>query len=166
MAIHDPESTAHERAMALKVGRQKRIQIINGQQVEVMDDDDEDDDEHQVIAVEGEDGQQYVVLEVIQLQDGDGQEQTVALVGDDHELTGDVLHSEADMQNLNDPSMMINEEEEEDSDFTARLSEEKSKPYIKQEVIISESDVKNCFGFDDSDDEEETECMEFFNPMS
>lgn len=65
MAIHDPESAIHERALALKMGRQKRIQIIDGQQVEVM----EDEDGHtQVLAVEGEDGQQYVVLEVIQLQ--------------------------------------------------------------------------------------------------
>ncbi len=76
MAIHDPESTAQERQLALKIGRQKRIQIIDGQQVEVIDDDDEDDedeeddegDETQVLAVEGEDGQQYVVLEVIHLQ--------------------------------------------------------------------------------------------------
>ena len=28
MAIHDPESSSHERALALKMGRQKRIQVI------------------------------------------------------------------------------------------------------------------------------------------
>jgi len=45
------------------------LQIIDGQQVEVLsEDEDEDGDETQVLAVEGEDGQQYVVLEVIQLQ--------------------------------------------------------------------------------------------------
>ena len=33
MALHDPESTAQEKAMALKIGRQKKIQIIDGQQV-------------------------------------------------------------------------------------------------------------------------------------
>lgn len=46
------------------------FQIIDGQQVEVIDDeeDEEDENETQVLAVEGEDGQQYVVLEVIQLQ--------------------------------------------------------------------------------------------------
>jgi hypothetical protein len=36
--------------------------------VEVLDDEDDEEDEAQVLAVEGEDGQQYVVLEVIQLQ--------------------------------------------------------------------------------------------------
>jgi len=48
------------------------FQIIDGQQVEVMageDDDEEDDDtDGEMMAVEGQDGQQYVVLEVIQLQ--------------------------------------------------------------------------------------------------
>jgi len=34
----------------------------------VIDEDDEEDSETQVLAVQGEDGQQYVVLEVIQLQ--------------------------------------------------------------------------------------------------
>lgn len=44
--------------------------MIDGQQVEVLEEyeDEEEDDETQVLAVEGEDGQQYVVLEVIQLQ--------------------------------------------------------------------------------------------------
>jgi len=28
MAIHDPESTAQERQLALKIGRQKRIQVL------------------------------------------------------------------------------------------------------------------------------------------
>jgi hypothetical protein len=48
------------------------FQIIDGQQVEVMageeDDDEDDDTDGEMMAVEGHDGQQYVVLEVIQLQ--------------------------------------------------------------------------------------------------
>ena len=48
------------------------FQIIDGQQVEVMageeDDDEDDDTDGEMMAVEGQDGQQYVVLEVIQLQ--------------------------------------------------------------------------------------------------
>jgi hypothetical protein len=74
MSAHDPESTAHEKAIALKIGRQKKVQFIDGQQVEVIPGADEDEDrlddgmEGSVMAVEGTDGQQYVVLEVIQLQ--------------------------------------------------------------------------------------------------
>lgn len=82
MAVHDPDSAVRENKLALKLGRQKKIQMIDGQQVEVMpgmDSEDEEDDE--MMAVEGSDGQQYVVLEVIQLADGD-QEQTVTMVGD------------------------------------------------------------------------------------
>jgi hypothetical protein len=48
------------------------FQIIDGQQVEVMageeDDEDDEDTDGEMMAVEGQDGQQYVVLEVIQLQ--------------------------------------------------------------------------------------------------
>ena len=33
MALHDPDSSAAEKAIALKIGRQKKIQIIDGQQV-------------------------------------------------------------------------------------------------------------------------------------
>merc|ERR1712109_179420 len=75
MALHDPESTEQEKALALKIGRQKKIQIIDGQHVEVFTGDDEEDEddlvdpnvEQKMMAVEGQDGQQYVVLEVIQL---------------------------------------------------------------------------------------------------
>lgn len=36
MAVHDPESSLQEKQQALKIGRQKKIQIIDGQRVEVM----------------------------------------------------------------------------------------------------------------------------------
>lgn len=36
MAVHDPESSLQEKQQALKMGRQKKIQIIDGQRVEVM----------------------------------------------------------------------------------------------------------------------------------
>lgn len=75
MSVHDPESSALEKAAALKVGRTKKIQIIDGQQVEIItgDEDDEEDEEdddieRSLVSVEGANGQQYVVLEVIQLQ--------------------------------------------------------------------------------------------------
>ena len=35
MALHDPDSSAAEKAIALKIGRQKKIQIIDGQQVKL-----------------------------------------------------------------------------------------------------------------------------------
>ena len=38
-----------EKAMALKIGRQKKIQIIDGQQVEVLTGDDEDDEVKKMI---------------------------------------------------------------------------------------------------------------------
>merc|ERR1711874_622927 len=81
MALHDPDSSAKEKAIALKIGRQKKIQIIDGQQVEVLTGDGEESDEEDetggTMAVQGADGQHYVVLEVIQLQDGAEGEQAV-----------------------------------------------------------------------------------------
>ena len=82
MALHDPDSTAAEKAMALKIGRQKRVQVIDGQQVEVFgEEDDEFEEEYEDEEDEpmgggeggaggGGDGQHYVVLEVIQLPEG------------------------------------------------------------------------------------------------
>lgn len=87
MAIHDPDLSIQEKQLALKLGRQKKIQMIDGQQVEVMpqleseEDEDEDEDEEDdgdMMAVEGSDGQQYVVLEVIQLADGEEQAMVVS----------------------------------------------------------------------------------------
>lgn len=101
MAFHDPDSNQREHAMALKVGRQKRIQEIDGQQVEIysgIDDeeyegesdyeeyidgemDDSNDDElvspkvekDEAIMAIGEDGQRYMVVEVINMEDEDQQ---------------------------------------------------------------------------------------------
>lgn len=104
MAVHDPDATTQEKAMALKLGRQKKIQIIDGQQVEVVpedgdleEEDEEDENSSQgMMAVEGTDGQQYVVLEVIQLQDGDGQEQALAVVTGDNMNAGALTHDQRD----------------------------------------------------------------------
>ena len=63
--MHDPESSTHEKALALKLGRQKKIQYIDGQQVEVLTGDDEDDEEGMAegdVMLHG--GQQFVVWEV------------------------------------------------------------------------------------------------------
>lgn len=63
LAVHDPESSTHEKALALKLGRQKKIQFIDGQQVEVLTgDEDEEAVADGEVMIHG--GQQYVVLEV------------------------------------------------------------------------------------------------------
>lgn len=94
MAVHDPDSSIQEKQLALKLGRQKKIQMIDGQQVEVemqgMGSDEEDEDEESdMMAVEGSDGQQYVVLEVIQL--ADGEEQTMVVDGQSEILAENIL---------------------------------------------------------------------------
>lgn len=123
MALHDPDSSVREEAMALKMGRRKRIQIIDGQQVEIYQNDDseeeeedEEDDEEEYLEemkpkvegqgkhkelyvnVKGDNGQQYVVLEVLEMQDGedDGRpKQEVVYEEDDEEV--EHLHEEDPM---------------------------------------------------------------------
>lgn len=92
MAIHDPDLSIQEKQLALKLGRQKKIQVIDGQQVEVMpqlESDEEDDEDSDMMAVEGSDGQQYVVLEVIQL--ADGEEQAMVVSDGNSELLGESI---------------------------------------------------------------------------
>lgn len=75
MALHDPESSAREEQLALKEGRQKRVNVTLEEieeEEEDEEDEDEDSDDQEMMTVEGEDGQ-YVVLEVIQLQEDEDQ---------------------------------------------------------------------------------------------
>lgn len=64
MAVHDPESSTHEKALALKIGRQKKVQFIDGQQVELMTDEEEDMQATPGVVMSDANGQPYVVLEV------------------------------------------------------------------------------------------------------
>lgn len=91
MAIHDPDLSIQAKQLALKLGRQKKIQMIDGQQVEVMPhmESEDEDEESDVMAVEGNDGQQYVVLEVIQL--ADGEEQAMVVSDGNSELLGESI---------------------------------------------------------------------------
>ncbi|XP_067003344.1 transcriptional repressor CTCF isoform X1 [Anabrus simplex] len=158
MAVHDPDSSAQEKALALKLGRQKKIQIIDGQQVEVMagqDEDDEDEDtDGEMMAVEGQDGQQYVVLEVIQLQDGDGGEQAVAVVTGDPSHT--IGHNVSSLQEESEDENLLGELTD-DENVMNSLNERKIS---KKETIAirkrlqTQKDMQNCFGFDEDEDEE------------
>ena len=83
MDLHDPESTAKEKAIALKVGRQKKIQIIDGQQVEVLGEEEDEMEEYEdedilldESALEGEQGTPGNVMAV---QTSDGQQQYIVL---------------------------------------------------------------------------------------
>lgn len=154
MSAHDPESSAAEKALALKLGRQKKIQIIDGQQVEVMPGEEDDEDEMEtdmegnVVAVEGSDGQQYVVLEVIQLQDGEEVEQQVAVVGSgDHSVEQAV-------------ALMHSDDNAEEILPNIKSSPTRIDPLSTPKKGSSSSiqqDMDNCFGFDDDEDDKEEE---------
>ena len=152
MALHDPESSAQEKAMALKIGRQKKIQVIDGQRVEVLtgESDEEEDPEMEPgagLGMTGDDGQHYVVLEVIQLpDDGTGQTQgVVQLPGGSGEEFG--------IQNQNIAILPSILEEGGMADMH-QLGAEMQPPVVNQEQlrIKKEQERATCFGFD-SDEE-------------
>ncbi|XP_018896124.1 uncharacterized protein [Bemisia tabaci] len=157
MSVHDPESAQSEKALALKLGRQKKIQIIDGQQVEVIPDDDEEEEEEdeedemdetgelsagmgqQVMQVEGADGQQYVVLEVIQLQDSNGDPLAVMSQNNYESLQ----NMTADKHNM--------------LEDTKVGQEVFLKIKAKEEATTAEDNMENCFGFDEEEDEDGVE---------
>lgn len=154
MSVHDPESASHEKAIALKLGRQKKIQIIDGQQVEVIPgeegEDEEEDIDGSMMEVES-DGQQYVVLEVIQLQDGDGQEQAVAVMtGDGIEQAVAALNSS---HNVNEETVL--QTEHITSEHSMKDSEDPLMITPSKNQIDTQTDMQNCFGFDDEEEEDE-----------
>ncbi|XP_031618031.1 transcriptional repressor CTCF-like [Contarinia nasturtii] len=129
MSLHDPDSSVREHAMALKQGRKKRVQIVNGQQVEYigfegeeeyegeedyeLDGEDETSIEQdmptkkETIMAVGEDGQRYMVVEVInmeedensqiQLQDKDENMEIAELYLDDEDPLQDKGQGDRDM---------------------------------------------------------------------
>ena len=145
MALHDPDSTAQEKAMALKIGRQKKIQVIDGQRVEVMTEGSDEEEEMEGVAMQGEDGQHYVVLEVIQLpDDGNGNSQGVV------QLPG-ASSEDFSTQNIAIlPSIL----EEGGMADMHQLGAEMQPPVVNQEQlrIKKEQERATCFGFD-SDEE-------------
>ena len=138
--------------MALKIGRQKKIQVIDGQRVEVLtgESDEEEDPEMEPgagLGMTGDDGQHYVVLEVIQLpDDGSGQTQgVVQLPGG----SGEEFREEFSHQNIAIlPSIL---EHTEPTMMETEMSQEMSQEQIR---IKKEEERAKCFGFDEYDDDD------------
>ena len=67
--ISADKSSEQEEAITLKTGRQKKIKAIVGQRVERLTGDRNEEEDHGLEPLQGEDGQYYVMLEMIQLPD-------------------------------------------------------------------------------------------------
>ena len=154
MALHDSESTEQEKSMALKVGRQKNIQIIDGQQVDVLTDNEEEPEDYEdydelleppdteesapvgteveqkMMAVEGQDGQQYVVLELFQLPENSA-------------AGGATVKLEAGQQAKSPPKAFKEGQSRPPGAKKARVDSEKKQ-----------ADLASAFGFDDDDEDE------------
>jgi len=158
MALHDPESTVQEKAMALKFGRQKKIQIIDGHQVEVLtgeDESDEGEEPQSGMTVEGPDGQFYVVLDVtpldVQGEDDDADPNQVGtevstsvrqVVLQEQEILGD-----PGTKALMLPSILEENIEETLMDEGPTADDE--------ERLKKQQERETCFGFDEDDEDDD-----------
>lgn len=64
MAVHDPDSEMHKLSQELKEGRQKRIQIIDGQEVVThvkAEEETEEEDEDDMMDMEHEEQVMYIL---------------------------------------------------------------------------------------------------------
>lgn len=150
MSLHDPDSTVREHAMALKVGRKKRVQIVNGQQVEYgYEDGFEDEEEY-----EGE--EDYVDAEDENSMDDElpDKKETIMAVGDDGQryMVVEVINMEED------ENSQIQLQDKDDNMEIAELYLEDEDPL--QDKGHGDRDMTTCFGFvedDGAEDEEEVE---------
>nr|CAH0102636.1 unnamed protein product [Daphnia galeata] len=155
LALHDPDA-AQQELRAFRAARKQRIK--DGQSLEGLTEGEETDMEdedislglnsnEELVSVQGQDGQQYVVLEVIQLEGegGDEDEATMMEVEGATEMDGSLMEGEGNtMTSLDD-------EIEDSMQATPRVR--RSSQVAKAQD--TSKDVANCFGFDDEEDDEE-----------
>ncbi|XP_034942097.1 transcriptional repressor CTCFL isoform X1 [Chelonus insularis] len=178
MAVHDPESSLQEKQQALKIGRQKKIQIIDGQRVEVMtgdlasklkgyeEEEEEEEEEEDVMAVEGSDGQQYVVLEVIQLADNQGSDQMAVVANEDGDIMmQDPLSSDGGIVTTSNEANEA-EEEVDISQLKESMSNKKTTVQKEQTDNKLRKEMENCFGFDEEEEEEGESEMHLLDTIS
>lgn len=139
-AVHDSDSAVVERQVALKLGRQKKVQITDEQPVEVILNTDCSDEEggNDMMAVEGSDGQQHAVLEVIQLADGDDH----ALVSENQ--PGLISGGRSVLTFLVYPLINVELNEE----VIKVLQSTRKEGRTNEEKVTTDRDLENYFGFD------------------
>lgn len=134
MSLHDPDSTVREHAMALKVGRKKRVQVVNGQQVEYIGFEDEEEYEGEEDYVDGED-------ETSIDQDITTKKETIMAVGEDGQryMVVEVINMEED------ENSQIQLQDKDDNMEIAELYLEDEDPLQDKGQV--DRDMSTCFGF-------------------
>jgi len=153
LVLHDPESSSQQKLVALNIGKHRKIQIIDGQKVEVStgeDTEEENDPDMETLMMQGEDGRQYVYLEVIQLpDDGNGGGHGVVRIAGGEQDYGFKMHTQ--------PSKVKVEDEQQHIETAMLQKQNISKDIIRMK---KEQDIANCFGFDDDSDSEDCGTLE------
>lgn len=156
MALHDPESSAREHALALKIGRKKRIEMINGEPVEQdyyddeddeeeEDEDEEDDEEYDYVEAEDEAPiEQDEIHENILPGELMKQQETIMAVGEDGN-TNYMVVEVINMEEEHEDQLQMQDKDE--------TMDEMAELYLEEDPLESnkdegdEKDMSNCFGF-------------------
>lgn len=177
MATHDPDSALGEQAQALKLGRQKRLEIIDGKQVAIYE---EQWEEYEIVSgCEPEDEDEEEADEDEEVELGDAKMvKSEEIILEDHE---DQMELDGEMQMLehhDENAEMVDVVEEADGDddgeeevcyvdIADRVhtedgeeilivrqfgSTEENKEYIlpdeDEQKAMRQEDIADCFGFD------------------
>lgn len=201
MSMHDPDSRVNQTTSALKLGRQKRIRLTNsgggGLRIkELIDDDndqdgeDDEDDEDDcgslivrkndiaksLVSVEADDGERYVLLEVIPYSEGDNNDDgendqriTVNVTTEDNAagvraptatMVATTDRNSGSAANADEQYILPdkNVEFDQKSDIitlttTQTVVTTAVIPVIRNKETLN--DLENCFGFVESDEEPE-----------
>lgn len=155
LALHDPDA-AQQELRAFRAARKQRIK--DGQSLEGLTEGEETDMEdedislglnsnEELVSVQGQDGQQYVVLEVIQLEGEGGEEDEATMM----EVEGATEMADGSIMDA-DGNTLTSIDDMDESIQTATRQPRSSRMARVQDTS---KDMANCFGFDDEEDDDE-----------
>lgn len=148
MVLHDPDNSVQEKALALKFGRQKKVHVIDGQQVEVIPGDADSEEEEEEIGpnttMEGPDGQYYVVLDVAHLDVQGGDVDQVVLR--DQQILPDAAVTKTESSSIILPQLLS-----EGNIGDALLPQAQTDEVIRLKKL---QERESCFGFDEDDEDD------------
>lgn len=152
MASHDPDSTARSRAEELKLGRKKRIEIIDGKQVEIFEEQYEEFEivtgEDGELIEEDEDEEEYEGEEDDEEEENDDlvkEEGGVAVDGLDSEF---VLGTEGGLISVSEEEMQVLDQDVDGETDMLEMVEEEDENGGEQVCYVDVSDRAQIDGDD------------------
>ncbi|CAG0918132.1 unnamed protein product [Notodromas monacha] len=144
MASHDPDSSSQLKSQTLKLGRSRKFGLSGEEDMKPNLSRIKVENNGDMLEVEGKDGERFVVLEVIQM--------------DDDQLGGPAVRGKPKKTTIFDADA-DDDEDDMDGGVEPEFRASGVRGAVKEEVEIEDekADVSNCFGFDEEEDEDDEE---------